>query len=216
MKKKKVRNHSRIQKQITLWKDHHIKYGPKYSHSKNTEYTYANTRIYPYVNFTLNNSIPAPIKGKTRQLFIEAFLEIFEAWELQAKAIGNDYYLKIWLYEPYFENSEIVYTTGNRAGHYENMFREHEKELQFPLQNFGSLAEEMAALSWSAHLDEQHIFDTDKGKPEDFATVEDYNENLKWFNQMMKKSHKTDVYEQENGTTINVYSFRKGIVWIGE
>lgn len=74
----------------------------------------------------------------------------------------------------------------------------------------------MAEFNWDYRLDEDHFDDSEVGEPDDFENETDYLEHKKWFDNMLKKPHRTFKFKKPIGNATESYSFHKGTVWLGE
>lgn len=48
--------------------------------------------------------------------------QVYQAWKVELDAMGEPYYLKMWLYEPWIEDSQVVCAVRDLLGSYDNMF----------------------------------------------------------------------------------------------
>jgi hypothetical protein len=215
MRFKKIRGHKRRWKQIEAWRLNNTSlFLADYLLNTSDRY-YLKIRIFPWNGFTHNNSaIPQP-NGKTKQLFINALIDIYNDWKVQLDILGQPYYLKIWLYEPNFADSQIVCAIGDSIEFYDTTFLEGDDEKTLDLKQYGALASKMQKLQWKHYIDEEHYENSFVGTPEIYATLKDYNETLRWFSRTMKKPHRTTLLDTPTDTYFEFYSFEKGNVWLG-
>lgn len=208
-RKKKIRGHRKRQKQIELWKDKNILFNlTDYFLNGRRNYYYAKIP-WNYSSIT-NSNIPEP-KGKTKQLLFAALLDIYDAWKVQLERLGEPYYLKIWLYEPRFSQSEVVCATGGRIEYYQNMFYGPEKGKYIN----GPGHKNAEQLNWECYIDEDHYDLNFIGNPEDYASLRDYKESEQWFSRLLKKPHRITHYENPDNSILKLYSFKRGNVWVG-
>ncbi len=213
MRIKKIRGHKRIWKRIGQWvSEHKILDTETLAHYQRD---YVKIYIHPWSSISMLNSSTVQPKGKTRKKILEGLIEIYEAWEVQLKELGVPYYLKIWLYEPHFSNSQVVCAIGEFLEFYEITFHKPEETKQLNLNNFGNLSSKMAEFGWEFRLDETHLSDTEIGNPDDYYSIEDYNQELTWFNKMLKKKHRVTISTNPQADAKKYYSFKIGEVWLG-
>lgn len=62
-----------------------------------------------------------------RNVGLNFLLKVYEKWKSQANLLKQDYYLKLWLYERDFSQSQIVFGLNNKIKRYNSMFESHEK-----------------------------------------------------------------------------------------
>ena len=159
-----------------------------------------------------NSHYPEP-KKETKRLILESLIEIYHWYKAQLEKRNQPYYLKLWLYEPRFSKSQVVYAIGKKINYYKELFFNPAPKAEFNLRHYGRLKSDLGKFSWESVLDEDHIDQSFLGKPEDFFNLSGYIETQKWFNRMMKKPHRTTLSKESNK---EYYSFTKGRIWIGE
>jgi hypothetical protein len=207
MKYQKIRGHKRRQKAIEEWKSENL--DVRLDLIKKYNYDYTDIVVHPWCDISIRG-LPEP-KGKTKQLMLNALIDIYHSWKKQLDKIGEPYYLKIWLYEPRFSKSQVVCGIEDRIDWYENIFFDAGEEKELQTGNYGHLKNKLDALTWEHRVDEDDIDDDYVTEPEQYLTYNDFVESKKWFTRTMKKPHRT--YKFDNGT--EVYSFKKGNVWLG-
>lgn len=172
--------------------------------------------VHPWCDLSMiNSSIPEP-KAKTRALMLNGLIDIYESWKRQLDDSGLPYYLKIWLYEPRFSRSQVVCARGNKIEHYENAFFMPDESTELRIGNYGSLRSRLQNFTWDHCLDEDHYDNSEVGEPENYATRQDYIDTKKWFEKIMKKPHRITRFKEPVGEITEMYSFKRGNVWIGE
>jgi len=60
-------------------------------------------------------------------------------------------------------------------------------------------------------LDEDHFSEEEIGTKEEYASEEDYEWTIRWFNRMIRKPH--NVSKLKDGSEL--HSFKRGYVWVG-
>lgn len=210
MKTKKIRGHKRIWKDIEKWKNANLKLDLE--HLKQNERDYAKIGVHPFSAISLTNSqIPEP-KTKTKKRILNGLLDIYESWKNQLDQLNEPYYLKIWLFEPRFSKSQVVCAIGNSIDFYKNTFNIPENTRKFKNDFNGIIKSRIESFNWEHKLDEDYMFSTDIGNPEDYENIKEYLEDKKWFDARLKKKHTKKTLN--DGT--QSYAFELGNVWIGE
>ncbi len=74
-----------------------------------------------------------------RKLFIDALMNVYANWKNLADTLSEDYYLKIWVFEPNFYDSQVVLAIGDRITWYQGLFEEHETNIDFPHEQYSNL-----------------------------------------------------------------------------
>ncbi len=214
MKTKKIRGHKRLWKAIDQWKNENLPLDLETLKVRERDYT--KIYVHPYSSISMLTSVFPQPKGVTRKRIIIGLFEIYEQWELQLKSLNEPYYLKIWLYEPRFSNSQVVCAIGNCLQFYDNTFYKPEISKRLNPNNFGSLKHNISNFNWEYRYDEEHMNNAELGNPEDYYLIEAYNQEKKWIEQRLKKPHRVTTYTEPIGDATEGYSFKKGVVWIGE
>lgn len=210
MKTKKIRGHKRIWSDIEKWKNANLKLDLE--NLKQTERDYVKIWVHPFSGISLTNSkIPEP-KTETRKRILNGLLDIYESWKNQLDKLNEPYYLKIWLFEPRFSKSQVVCATGNSIDFYQNTFNIPKNAKEFKNDFGGITKKRIENFNWECRLDEDFLFSSDIGNPEDYENEKEYLENKKWLNIRLKKKHIAKTLK--DGT--NSYAFEIGNVWIGE
>jgi len=214
MKEKKIRGHKRRLKQIEHWKQFHVAANLERILSS-WHHHYAKIRIYPWNGFTWGNSKTPEPKGKTRAAILNGLLDIYDSWQKQLDTLGEPYYLKIWLYEPNFTESEVVCATGDKLHFYDATFLKGNDTEVLNTKQYGSATNTLETLTWEHYIEESHFENDYVDDPEIYASLKDFQETKRWFNRMLKKPHRTTAYDKPIGNSTEFYSFKKGNVWIG-
>lgn len=210
----KVRGHRRRWKDISRWVE--TNKNLDLDLLKQYQRDYVKIRLHPWGGvYSAFYNIPEP-KRKTKTKILEGLIEIYDSWKTELDKLGEDYYLKIWLFEPRFSNSQVVCAIGDRLNFYKNTFHKPEEIRNLNPDNYSRIKDDIASFNWEHRLDEDHFDNNEIGEPEDFISLKDFEENKKWFNRIMKKPHSTTKYSEPIGGATEVYSFKKGDVWLGE
>lgn len=214
MKTKKIRGHKRRWNDIDQWVETHKNLNLDYL--KEYQRDYAKIRVHPWSGISLTNSQTPEPKGQTKTKILNGLIEIYDSWKKELDKLDESYYLRIWLFEPRFSNSQVVCAIGDYLDFYENTFFKPDELRTLNPENFGQLNKEIDSFNWEYRLDEDHFDKNEIGTPEEFISQKEFEENKKWFNRIMKKNHRTTKYSEPIGEATESYSFKKGDVWLGE
>ncbi|WP_051211192.1 hypothetical protein [Runella zeae] len=215
MRKKKIRGHNRRQKQIDKWRLDNLSLDlTDYLLNQRDRY-YAKITVHPWSGLSLTNSITPEPTGKTKQKILNGLLDIYDDWKEQLDKLRQPYYLKVWLFEPYFSQSQVVCAIGDNVDFYKSTFYKPDTNKTIQLHNYGSLKTKLSKLNWDYCLDEDHYDNAEVGKPETYASRQDYEETKMWFDILLKKPHRTHKFKEPMGDTTKSYSFKRGNIWLG-
>ena len=213
MKKRKIRGHRRRWKKIDNWVEACKQLDMDYLQERQRDYV--KMWVSPWSNISVTGSeIPAP-RGKTRRKFLQGLIAIYDAWKQQLDALGQPYYLRIWLYEPRFDRSQVVCAIGDFLHFYEQTFYAPEQPATFHPANWGKMESALSQFSWECRLDEDTLLDDDLMEPEYYGSAKDYEAEKRWFLTMIRKAHRVESYSGADGEPKNSYAFKQGYVWLG-
>ena len=215
MRQKKIRGHNRRHKQIDNWRLDNLSLDlTDYLLNQRDRY-YAKIRVHPWSGLSLTNSVTPEPTGKTKQKMLNGLLDIYEDWKKQLDKLGQPYYLKVWLFEPRFSQSQVVCAIGNNVDFYENTFYKPDTNKTIQLDNYGSLKTKLSKFNWDYRLDEDHYDNSEVGEPKIYGSRQDYEETKTWFDKLLKKPHRTHKFIEPTGETTESYSFKRGALWLG-
>lgn len=213
--KTKIRGHKRIWRKIDQW------INDNKNLDKETllcwERNYVKFRVFPWNGFSRSNrkSILQEPKSITRDKILNGLFEIYENWKVELDKLGEPYYLKIWLYEERFSNSQVVCALRNKINFYDHTFSKPDYHKEIKSINFGN-NKKIENYNWELRLDEDLFDNTELGEESEYENKESFLESKKWFEKMLNKKHRK--YKPENPTEdfFEIYAFEKGKIWIGE
>jgi hypothetical protein len=138
-----------------------------------------------------------------RKLWIKALMETYENWDNVAKNLWEEYYLKIWVFEPHFYESQLVLGIKERIQQYKKLFGEYNEPRNFPHKKYTDL---------DIGLDTQNFIWEERTELEPLD-----EEDLL---QLPKKyiKHKLDTrraWKVEDGLMKKYIIFHTGDVWVG-
>ena len=215
MRQKKIRGHNRRQKQIDNWRLDNLSLDlTDYLLNQRDRY-YAKIRVHPWSGLSLTNSVTPEPTRKTKQKMLNGLLDIYEDWKKQLDKLEQPYYLKVWLFEPRFSQSQVVCAIGDNVDFYENTFYKPDTNKTIQLDNYGSSKTKLSKFNWDYRLDEDYYDNTEVGEPEIYASRQDYEETKTWFEKLLKKPHRTHKFKEPIGDITESYSFKRGDIWLG-
>jgi len=214
VKKKKIRGHKRIWNDIDQWVD--INKNLDLGYFKKYKRDYTKIRVHPWdITSWTKSQTPEP-KGQTKTKILYGLIDIYDSWKKELDKLNETYYLRIWLFEPRFSNSQVVCAMGEYLDYYENIFFKPEESRILSPMSFGQLNKEIDEFNWEYRIDEDHFDKNEIGTTEAFISLKAFEKNKKRFNRIMKKPHMTTKYLDPIGEAMEYYSFKKGDVWLGE
>jgi hypothetical protein len=214
MRKKKIRGHKRRYTEIEAWRKNNLVLKLDWFYESNIGYVKIRTPTWGNLSI-INSEVPQP-KGKIKQMILSGLIDIYYSWKNQLNQLGKPYYLKIWLCEPRFLNSQVVCAIGDKIEYYENLFPKPYNFKTLPINIYGKLSAKLDKFEVEYYLDEDYFRDDEVGCPDSYATQKDYLETKKWFNKLLKKPHRTVKFEEEIDGFTELYAFKKGDLWILE
>lgn len=214
MRHRKIRGHRRRWKDVDHWL--------AYSKPLNLDYLedygreYVKIQIHPWNGLSLQNSAYRQPKGKTKQLMLSGLLQVYEEWEKVLETLNQPYYLKIWLFEPRFNQSQVVCALGDRMDYYNTLFGDASKNDKQAFLNYGQLNEKLKEFIWKPQLDEDEMDISHVGSQEDYNSIEEFNAELKEFEKRLLKPHRVYKLDMPLEDVTELYFFKRGLVWTGE
>lgn len=202
---KKIRGHHKIWKNIDSWVSYNKKLDLEYLQSRKREYV--KVWVQPYSNISVLNSEFKPPKYKTRKKIIEGIFEIYNSWKNQLDSLNKPYYLKIWFFPEDVSKCQVVCAIDDFIDFYDVTFYKPKINKPFPFDKRG--------LNWQYCHQEHHLTIKDIDEPESFYSYQDYLDNKKWIEAVIKNP-KTRISEyNENETLTTYYSIKEYDVWVG-
>jgi hypothetical protein len=194
----KIRGYNRRIKQIEQWKQRclHLDVNSLQEQERN----YVKIAIHPWNGLSFKRSMFPEPTGIVKQNILSGLLDIYESWKTQLEALHQPYYLKLWLYEPRFSQSQVVCAVGNGLHWYDQTFFKSDETQTIDLTRYGVLRERLQRYSWSLHLDEDNY------------DIDDLEEPA--VRSVLAKPHRIETNADSNsGKMVFV---KRGSVWLGE
>ncbi|MCT2197591.1 hypothetical protein M3G15_20995 [Paenibacillus sp. p3-SID1389] len=132
--RKKTRGMKKKARKLASWAEHHkqLDIESLLKHRKE----YVKIWIKPFYNLYQINSKEVGKKNPTykfrKQIFYQ-LIEIYLAWQEKLEQLNQPYYLKIWLADPEFIDSQVVAALGTEIEYYNKIFMDNEVHKEFPL-----------------------------------------------------------------------------------
>jgi hypothetical protein len=214
MRKKKIRGHKRRYIEIEAWRRNNLSL--RFDWLERDGIGYVKIRTSTWGNLSLIDSEIQQPKGETKRLIINGLIDIYHSWKDQLRQSGKPYYLKIWLCEPRFLSSQVVCAIGDKIEYYENLFFKPDNSKFLQVNAFGKLNNFLQNFTAEYYWDEDHFTNNELGNPDSYSSKEYYLETKKWFTKLLKKPHRTVKFEEEIHGFTELYSLKKGDLWILE
>ena len=206
---KKIRGYKRRLKQIESWRLENLYLDM--NNLREQQRDYAKFRVYPWNPVAMSiRKYPRP-KGAARRKILESLIDIYENWENQLKECGEPFYLKIWLFEPDIQESQVVCAIGDCLNFYDQTFNKSEIIEEFRPENYGVLAHRLNNYNWDSHIHEYALFECDY-KEDRYKTKDEFISDKKWLEKELRKSHKVFENDKQSG---KMYMIEIGKVWLG-
>ncbi|RYG54578.1 MAG: hypothetical protein EOO01_01125 [Chitinophagaceae bacterium] len=145
-------------------------------------------------------------------MIIQGLETIYDNWMLQLDAIGEPYYLKIWLYEPRLSKSQVVCAIGDKITYYDNMF----DDIGFVVRASDFTNKASRQLRWKCSVDYQVHSQEDLLEPAgSYASIDDYIHTQRLLRKLRKGDFRVKQIKTD-GDLDTLYLVPQGVVWLGE
>ena len=201
-KKKKIRGWKRHKRKIERWKQNAMNLDMDYL--RNYQRQYEKLWINPFYKLERRNP-----PNWYKSLLLDAMIEVYLEWHQKMKKEDEDFYLKLWLYDPHFINSQIVVAYRNCLDFYDKTFKRRQENKEFPFDKFHSLRDKLEQFEWDLHIESDYYDENDLNEwLEEGALTE------KEVSRIKGKAYDAVRIKDEDGSFLQ-YSLDKGDVWIG-
>lgn len=201
--KKRIRGWKRLVRKIEKWKLRVI--GLDIVHLHQYQRDYAKLWIHPFYAILRRNP---PVWYY--RLLLEAILDVYRSWHETLSKLDEDFYLKLWIYDPHFINSQVVAAYKDCLHFYDQTFDVGNQEKQFPVYKYTYLRERLEMFDWHLHIDS------------DIYTESDLIDNIQqgWMSEneveaIKGKAYKVETVHLPDGDTDKTYIVKVGDVWVG-
>lgn len=162
---------------------------------------YVKIWIKPFYNLYQINSNKVGKKNPTykfRKQVLYQLIEIYLAWQEKLEQLKQPYYLKIWLADPEFMDSQVVAALGTEIEYYNNIFLNNEEHREFPLSIRHPLIDKFV---WERCVNGYYVWESDL-------------ETAKEITEVRNRALRTDETIIE-GRIARSYFISTGDMWIG-
>lgn len=201
--KKKTRGLSSKVKRIEKWKTENITLDLDLLTKQNK--LYVKLWIPPFYNLYTISKNKVGHKNPPNwfnKIILEAMIDVYKSWEEKLKELGKPYYLKIWLYDPDFINSQIVVALDYNIDYYNSLFEKDERKKKFSENKYKLDNIQIGDFNWQCHKDQYIVFESEHIYDKEY---------LKY---VRKRAYKIEEM-QISGQKETCYYIREGNVWIG-
>lgn len=201
-KKKKIRGWKRHKRKIERWKQNVIDIDMNYIREHQRDY--AKLWIHPFYSLVRRN----PPNWYNR-LLLNEMIDVYLNWYEKMTMEDENFYLKIWLYEPDFISSQIVVSYKDCINTYNDTFDKNLTVKKFPFYKYESLKDKLALFDWEAHIDTEMYWDEEL--KEDIVTGFRTKDEI---NEIINKAYKIQKIKLSDGDDV-LYKVNVGEVWLG-
>lgn len=125
-------------------------------------------------------------------------IEIYLEWERRLERNAEPYYLRLWIGDPEFIDSQIVTANHDNIEYYENLFMKDEEYKEFPYQDVHPRLNEF---TWERCINGYYVWDSDIESEEERLSI---SQNAFLFNEY-----------HIQGKAEKSYFIRTGDMWLG-
>tara|TARA_R110000851_G_scaffold74518_2_gene164289 strand:- start:348 stop:995 length:648 start_codon:yes stop_codon:yes gene_type:complete len=207
----KLRGYQNLWKDIEEWISEYQQMDLEYLEYRQRDWV--KIYIWPDSHISSSNQVIEP-KGKARRLITEGLISIYNARKEQLDSLGKPYYLKIWLHDRRFSESQVVCAIDDMIDFYEVTHAKPEEPLAIENSGISDIPQKYPEFEWEHRFDEELIDFNKLGSPDDYYEYKDYLEEKRWYTKMAKNKHRkiADTRIPE----IDYRAFKKGNLWLGQ
>jgi len=136
------------------------------------------------------------------KIILSAMLDVYKRWDEKLKELGVPYYLKIWLYDPDFINSQIVAAIDYDIDYYETLFEREDRKIKFPSNKYKLADKKILDFDWECCKDQYVVFQSE------------YIDDQAYLEYLKKVSYRIQE-ERILGQNKICYYVKEGNVWVG-
>ena len=191
---KKVRGWNRRIRALHQWQQNNEK--PQIEPPHN--YDFVKITLDPWYGFPPRNP-----PGWFQKRVLESMLELYTLWHQELQKQEAPFYLKIWLYDQRFIQSQIVAAQNDAIEKYETLFHTPKQEEKFPLERFFMNRDLVDRFNWVCADDEEPVLE--KTDADIFSPAE--------MDRIRQNAHRTEYAKFSDE---NIYYIKYGDIWIGQ
>lgn len=186
---KKTRGMRKKARNLARWSEHHkeLDIDSLIRHRKD----YVKIWIDPF--YRLYQITPNKIgkknpKHRFQKQILYQLLDIYSAWQKKLDELDQPYYLKIWIGDPEFMDSQVVAALEPEIDYYSKLFRDKEQGKEFPLDIRHPL---MEYFKWERCWNGYYIWESDLDTVEEIQEVQHKAIEISetFFNGRLEKSY---------------------------
>ncbi len=201
MRQRKTRGHSRLHHQLKEWAKNQCAPSNGLSdildkHQRN----WAKVRHVWGIDCGRDSARKHP-GGLTRKLILQSLHQIYQAWKRELDARNEPYYLKIWLHEPWIEESQVVCAIGDYLHCYDKIFDMLNEDTR--PSSLASVPELKTIGNWQAHLHSAEYYE------------EEWSDDPTMMEWLRERDFPTKEVTLNEGSTEKIYIQRLGRVFVG-
>lgn len=196
---KKTRGMRKKAKNLILWADYHKKLNIDSLIKYHKEYV----KIWIYPFYRLYQITPNKVgkknpKNRFRKQVFYQLIEIYLAWQEELNQLNQPYYLKIWLGDPEFMDSQVVAAIDSEIEYYNKIFKTNETDKDFLFRIQHPLIDQF---KWERCWNGYYVWESD------LDTIEEIN----------KVRHQAVEINEHiiDGKTEKSYFIPTGDMWVG-
>ncbi len=212
MRTRKIRGHKRKWREIESWVQKNKSLDKQLLNQYHNEYT--KIIVHPWCDISITKSKFPELRGKTKTQILNGLIRIYTEWKKQLEELNEEFYLKIWLFEPRFSKSQVVCGVKERIDFYNSNFYKADEKLKCHGTDYEKHPS-FQDFNWDIKIDEIYFDKSDLGTPDEFDSVKEYEENKRWFNNLFKQPYRTIKFKEPVGELTESYGFRQGNIWVG-
>lgn len=197
--RKKTRGMSRRAKNLLHWGAYHKQLDHDYLIEHQKEYV--KLWISPFYNLHQINKNEIGKKNppyKFRRQVLDQLIDIYLEWEKKLSEIKEPYYLKIWVGDPGFMDSQVVAAVRSEIDYYERIFIKNSETKPFPYKSQHPCFDQF---TWERCINGYDVWESDL-------------ETEKELEEAKRKSVQTNEY-MINGKIEKSYFIGTGDMWTG-
>lgn len=137
-------------------------------------------------------------------------LEVYQSWHEKLSNLNENFYLKLWIYDPHFINSQVVVAYKDCLHFYDRTFDIGTQDKKFPFHKYKYLKEKLEMFDWQYHIDC------------DVYTESDLVDNVQrgWMSAgeldaLKGKAYRVEAIHLSDGDIDKTYCVQVGDVWVG-
>jgi hypothetical protein len=202
--KKKIRGWKRHKRKIDRWKQNAINLD--LDNLAINKRDYEKLLIHPFYGFERNINPPRWYC----ELLLEAMLDVYDSWNKSMKSTNKPYYLKLWIYNPNFINSQIVVAYKNCINFYDSVFEKSLLNKEFPYKKSPRLKERLKNFEWNIHFESKYQSESDW-----IEWIKTGEATKRELDEIRKKANHVFETKTYDGKPDIEYVLNIGDVWVG-